>query len=194
MAQLKTRCVDGTPTSEVTPVTIWYIQPGTFHHGHFLICFPWKVGLGYLLKWKSKATVMAVKKNSNDRSILKSLEVYATLGCNIQGLRTMGLSVQYWPRWFQDFPTIWLAILFGANKAHLRICTLPEKNIFLSVKWVVSGWNNVFPKENSSCEVFMVTLCPYAGINKWMEKSNNFAVRNGKTSNSESLMYGLIRW
>ena len=29
---LKTRYVDGTPTSEVTPVTIWYIHPP--HHGH----------------------------------------------------------------------------------------------------------------------------------------------------------------
>ena len=26
-----------------------------------------------------------------------------TLGCDIQGFRAMGLSVQYWPRWFQDF-------------------------------------------------------------------------------------------
>ena len=28
---------------------------------------------------------------------------YPTLGCDIQGFRAMGLSVQYWPRWFQDF-------------------------------------------------------------------------------------------
>ena len=29
---MQTRYVDGTPTSEVTPVTIWYIRPP--HHGH----------------------------------------------------------------------------------------------------------------------------------------------------------------
>ena len=29
---IKTRYVDGTPTSEVTPVIIWYIRPP--HHGH----------------------------------------------------------------------------------------------------------------------------------------------------------------
>ena len=51
---------------------------------------------------------------------------YTTLGCDIQGFRAMGLSVQYWPRWFQDFPAIWLAVPFGANGAHLGICTLPE--------------------------------------------------------------------
>ena len=28
---------------------------------------------------------------------------YPTLGCDIQGFGAMGLSVQYWPRWFQDF-------------------------------------------------------------------------------------------
>ena len=26
--------------------------------------------------------------------------------CDIQGFRAMGLSVQYWPHWFQDFPAI----------------------------------------------------------------------------------------
>ena len=28
---------------------------------------------------------------------------YPTLRCDIQGFRAMGLSVQYWPRWFQNF-------------------------------------------------------------------------------------------
>ena len=32
MTNYKTRYVDGTPTSEITPVTIWYIRPP--HHGH----------------------------------------------------------------------------------------------------------------------------------------------------------------
>ena len=64
---------------------------------------------------------------------------YSTLGCDIQGFRAMGLSVQYWPRWFQDFPEIWLTVPFGANGTHLGICTLSEK--ILSVKKVVSGWN-----------------------------------------------------
>ena len=98
---------------------------------------------------------------------------YHTLGCDIQCFRAMGLSAQYWPRWFQDCPVIWLAVPFGANEAHLGICTLSEK-IFSCLKWAVSGWNRVFPKENLSCEVSMVTNCPYAGINKWMEKSNIF--------------------
>ena len=62
---------------------------------------------------------------------------YPTLGCDIQGFRAMGLSVQYWPRWFQDFPAIWLAVPFGANGAHLGICTLPEKNL-------LCVWNKLF--------------------------------------------------
>ena len=56
---------------------------------------------------------------------------YPTLGCDIQGFRAMGLSVQYWPRWFQDFPAIWLAVPFGENGAHLGICTLPGKIVFV---------------------------------------------------------------
>ena len=64
---------------------------------------------------------------------------YPTLGCDIQGFRAMGLSVQYWPRWFQDFPAISLAVPFGANGAHLGICTLSEKIFFvceMSCFWV----------------------------------------------------------
>ena len=29
------------------------------------------------------------------------------LGCDIQGFQGMRFNVQYWPRWFQDFPAIW---------------------------------------------------------------------------------------
>ena len=56
---------------------------------------------------------------------------YPTLGCDIHGFRDMGLSVQYWPRWLQDFPAIWLAVPrtqcgseavpFGAYGVHLGI-------------------------------------------------------------------------
>ena len=54
--------------------------------------------------------------------------LYPTLGCDIQGFRAMGFSVQYWPRWYQDFPAIRLADPLGANRAHLGICTFPEKS------------------------------------------------------------------
>ena len=53
---------------------------------------------------------------------------YPTLGCDIQVFRAMGLSVQYWQQWFQDFPAFWLAVPFGANGAHLGICTLSGKS------------------------------------------------------------------
>ena len=94
----------------------------------------------------------------------------------------MGLSVQYWPRWFHDFPAILLAVPFGWNGAHLGICTLPEKNL-------LCVWNKLFLGEIkfSSCEEFMVFNCPYAGTNKWMEKSHN-SWNNGKTSNSGVLI------
>ena len=51
-----------------------------------------------------------------------------------------GLSVQYWPRWFQDFPAIWLAVSLAANGVHLGIYTLPEKCLFYV-------WNNLFRGE-----------------------------------------------
>ena len=62
---------------------------------------------------------------------------YPTLGCEIQGFRVMGLSVQYWPRWFQDFPAIWLAVPFGANGAHLRRAVPRRKNL-------LCVWNKLF--------------------------------------------------
>ena len=68
------------------------------------------------------------------------MSFYPTLGCDIQGFRAMGFSVQYWPRWFQDFPAIWLAVPFGANRAHLWICTVPEKNL-------ICVWNKLFLSE-----------------------------------------------
>ena len=71
--------------------------------------------------------------------------IYPTLGCDIQGFRAMGLSVQYWPRWFQDFPAIWLAEPFGANAAHLGISTLPEK-IFSVCEIICFCAKKVFPK------------------------------------------------
>ena len=78
-------------------------------------------------------------------------------------------------------------------------CTIRSKwdpfgDLYLARNIIFCLWNKLFlseksffPKENSSCEVFMVTNCPYAGINKWMEKSNNFW-NNGKTSNSGVLI------
>ena len=51
---------------------------------------------------------------------------------------------------------------------------LAIKNLFLCVRYDVLGWNKVFPKEKSYCEVFMVTICPCAGIDKWMGKSITF--------------------
>ena len=71
-----------------------------------------------------------------------------------------------------------------------------QKKSSLCVKWVVSGWNKGFPRENSSCEVFMVTNCPYTGISKWMEKSNIF-LNNGTCGNTmvkpQTVRYRLIK-
>ena len=39
----------------------------------------------------------------NDFNYPCHMNVYPTLGCDIQGFGAMGLSVQYWPRWYQDF-------------------------------------------------------------------------------------------
>ena len=63
-----------------------------------------------------------------------------------------------------------------ANGAHLEICFLPEYLFVCEI--ICFGGNNVFTKENFSCEVFMMTICPFAWINKYVEKSNNF-VDNG---------------
>ena len=119
--------------------------------------------------WKTGVCTVHLQKQ-----LLENQDLYSTLGCDIKGFLTMRLSVQYWPRWFQDFPAIWLAGPFGANEAHLGICTLPEKKQFFLCEISGFGVSKVFPKENSPYEVFMVTNCPYAAINKWMEKSNNF--------------------
>ena len=69
--------------------------------------------------------------------IIYSLSHYPTLGFDIQGFRVMGLSVQYWPQWFHDFPAIWLAVQFRANGAHLG-------NLYLARKNPLCVWNKLF--------------------------------------------------
>ena len=61
------------------------------------------------------------------------------------GFQAMGLNVQYWPRWFQDYPAIWLAVPFGANGSHLGICTSPERN-------PLCVWNKLFLGEIKSSQ------------------------------------------
>ena len=90
---------------------------------------------------------------------------YPTLGCYIQGFWAMGMmmgfSVQYCPRWLQDFLAIWLAIPFGASGAHAFALFVWNKLFWGGIEFS-QGWT----KPNSSCEVVMETNCPYAGINK----------------------------
>ena len=134
--------------------------------------------------WKCAETSKEWKRNGRmDRWI------YPTLGCDTQGFRAMGLSFQYWPRWFQDFPAIWLAVRFGANGAHLGICTLPEKNncvwnkLFLcEIKFSQRGtrpgkslWWQIVPMQESTNEWKNLTIFQIMGL----------VVHNGKTSNSE---------
>ena len=86
-----------------------------------------------------------------------------------QGLSGRGLSVQYWPRWFKDFPAIWFAVPLGANGVHWIFCVCVWNKLF-------RGKNQIIPKDNLTCEFFMVTNCPFAGINKWMKKNNKFEI------------------
>ena len=114
--------------------------------------------------------------------------VYPTLGCDIQGFQAMGLSVQYWPQWFQDFPAIWLAVPFGANGAHLGICTSPEKNL-------LCVWNKLFlgeikfsqrrtrPLKSLWCQI--VPMQESTNEQKNLTIFLNNGKHNGKTSNSE---------
>ena len=56
-----------------------------------IVMFPWKSTFYWYFFVSSKM-------------LIKYLSLYyPTLGCDIQGFGAMGLSVQYWPRWFQDF-------------------------------------------------------------------------------------------
>ena len=109
-----------------------------WHHYHNPRNHQTRQNWHYVNPWFS-ASECTWLSSSMSRASLYLLSHYPTLGCDIQGLRAMGLSVQYWPRWFQDFPAIWLAVPFGANGAHLGICTLPEKIFFvceISCFWV----------------------------------------------------------
>ena len=107
----------------------------------------------YLL-WEFVGTACCTYGQSNTTNI------YPTLGCDIQCFRSMGFRVQYCLRWSQNFSVIWLDVPLGANEAHLGIWTLPE---FFLYEISCFGWNKVFPTENSSLEVSIVTNCPYAG-------------------------------
>ena len=88
------------------------------------------------------------------------------------------------------FPAIWLAVPFGANGAHLGICTLPEilcvcvwNKLFLGeIKFsqrrtrpVKSFWWQIVPMQESTNQWKNLTIFEIMGP----------AVHNGKTSNSE---------
>ena len=121
---------------------------------------------------------------------------YPTLGCDIQGFLAMGLSVQYWPGWFQNFLAIWLAVPFGANGAHLGICTLPEKNLlcvwnklFLGEIQFSQGrtrpvkslwWQNV-PMQESANEWKNLTIFKLRDLRKHNDKTSNSDVTIAKS-------------
>ena len=108
---------------------------------------------------------------------------YPTLGCDIQVFLAMGSSVQYWPRWFQDFPAIWLAVSFGANGAHLGICTLPEKSRLCVWNMLFLGEIN-FPKRRTCLakSLWWQIVPVQESTNEW-KKSNNFE-NNGTCGNT----------
>ena len=115
---------------------------------------------------------------------------YPTLGCDIQGFRAMGLSVQYWPRWFQDFR--WSDWLYHSEQMGPIWGSVPsqKKNIFCvwnklfpgEIKFsqrrtrpVKSLWWQIVPMQESTNEWKNLTIFEIMGP----------AVHNGKTSNSE---------
>ena len=115
--------------------------------------------------------------------------------CDIQGFRAMGLSVQYWPRWFQDFPAIWLAVPFGANEAHLGICTLPEK-IFFVCEISCFRVKSSFPKgELVLWSLYGDKLSPCR--NQQMNRKSNISLNNGTCGNTmvkpQIVRYRLIK-
>ena len=115
---------------------------------------------------------------------------YPTLGCDIQGFRAMGLSVQYWPRWFQDFRRsdwlyhseqmgpIWGSVtcqkknLFCVwNKLFLREIKISQRR----TRPVKSLWWQIVPMQESTNERKNLAIFEIMGL----------ALHNGKTSNSE---------
>ena len=63
---------------------------------------------------------------------------YPTLGCDIQGFRAMGLSVQYWPRWFQDFR--WSDWLYHSEQMGPIWGSVPSQKKIFSVREISCFW------------------------------------------------------
>ena len=114
--------------------------------------------------------------------------IYPTLGCDIQGFQAMWLSVQYWPRWFQDFrQSDWLyhseqmGPIWGSVLCHTKKTSFCVWNkLFLGeitfshrrTHPVKSLWWQIVPMQESTNEWKNLTIF-------------GLAVLNGKTSNSE---------
>ena len=79
----------------------------------------------------------------------------------------------------------------------------PFGDLYLARKNLLCVWNKLFlgeikfPKGELVLWSFMVTNCPYAGISKWMEKSNIFFKNNGTCGNTmvklQTVRYRLIK-
>ena len=63
--------------------------------------------------------------------------IYPTLGCDIQGFRAMGLSVQYWPRWFPNFSG-------DINGCTIRSKWGPFGDLYLARTNRLCAWNMLF--------------------------------------------------
>ena len=118
------------------------------------------------------------------------LVYYPTLGCDIQGFRAMGLSVQYWPRWFQDFRrSDWLyqseqmGPIWGSVSCQKKNLFCVWNKLFLGeiffsqrkTRPVKSLWCQIVPMQESTNEWKNLTIFEIMGL----------AVHNGKTSNRE---------
>ena len=108
----------------------------------------------------------------------------------------MGLIVQYWPRWFQDFPAIWLAVPFRANGAHLGICTLPEKNLLCVWNKLFLGEIKISQRRTRPVKSWGWQVVPMQeSTNEWKNLTN---VLNGTCGNTmvkpQTVRYRLIKW
>ena len=167
---------------------------GVVCSGHKTACKEWNiVGVVGVKRYTGYHYISWYSRQDTYRDTEKLIKIrivsvyYPTLGCDIQGFRAMWLSVQYWPRWFQDFRrSDWLyhseqmGPIWGSVPCQKKNLFCVWNKLFLGeIKFsqrrthpVKSLWWQIVPMQESTNGWKNITIF-------------GLVVHNGKTSNSE---------
>ena len=119
--------------------------------------------------------------------------IYPTLGCDIQGFQAMRFNFQYIPRWFKDFPAIWLAVPRELIEPVWEYVSCQEKNLSLCEISCFRGWIKFSRRITRTVKSLFWQLGPIQELTNRWGKNNNF-LNNGTYWNIVEIPQTVRHW